>query len=364
MPSVHVDLADRSYTISIGTQTLPNIAEILKGQIASWTHTVLICDERVFSTLGSQVRESLQSEAMRISCLIIPSGEENKSAASLTRLWGEMLSERTDRKSVVVAVGGGVVGDLAGFAAATFMRGLRFVQVPTTLLAMVDSSVGGKTGINLPEAKNMIGAFWQPHAVWIDSQCLQSLPDREFRSGLAEVVKYGVILDEAFFEYLENNAVSILARDSSSLESIVRRSCELKAQVVAADERETLGLRAILNYGHTFGHAIEATTAYGQYLHGEAISLGMMMAGHLAVRLRMWTEDSLLRQQKLLQAFCLPVLRQSSHPAELMEAMQLDKKTEHGKLNFVLPTKIGHVKTVTGCSPSDVAKSIQAISCD
>jgi 3-dehydroquinate synthase len=362
MPSVHVDLADRSYSISIGTQTLPNMAKTLMGQIDSWTHTVLICDERVFDTLGKQVRDSLQSDAMRISCLILPSGEQHKSAASLTRLWGEMLAERTDRKSVVVAVGGGVVGDLAGFAAATFMRGLRFIQVPTTLLAMVDSSVGGKTGINLPEAKNMIGAFWQPHAVWIDSRCLQSLPDREFRSGLAEVVKYGVILDEAFFEYLETNAPAILARESSCLESIVRRSCELKAQVVAADERETSGLRAILNYGHTFGHAIEATTNYGQFLHGEAISLGMMMAGHLAVRLGMWTEESLLRQRKLLQAFQLPVHRQPARSAELVEAMQLDKKTEHGRLNFVLPTKIGNVKTVAGCSPSDVAESIQAIS--
>jgi 3-dehydroquinate synthase len=362
MTSVHVELADRSYSISIGTKTLPHMAETLKGHITSWTHTVLICDERIFETLGTQVRDSLQSDGMRISCLILPSGEENKSAASLTRLWGEMLAERTDRKSVVVALGGGVVGDLAGFAAATFMRGLRFVQVPTTLLAMVDSSVGGKTGINLPEAKNMIGAFWQPHAVWIDSQCLQSLPDREYRSGLAEVVKYGVILDESFFEYLEANASSILARESNAIESIVRRSCELKAQVVASDERETSGLRAILNYGHTFGHAIEATTDYGQYLHGEAISLGMMMAGHLAVKLGMWSEESLLRQRNLLRAFHLPVQRQPAQPAELMEAMQLDKKTEHGKLNFILPTKIGHVKSVAGCSPTDVAQSIEAVS--
>ena len=360
MQSVEVTLAERSYSISIGTQTLSNMAEILTRQIASWTHTVLICDERISATLGKQVLESFQNDSMRVSCLTIPSGEEHKSAQSLTKLWGQMLAERTDRKSVVVAVGGGVVGDLAGFAAATFMRGLRFIQVPTTLLAMVDSSVGGKTGINLPEAKNMCGAFWQPQAVWIDTHCLQSLPDREFRSGLAEVVKYGVIMDETFFAYLETNVKAILARDSSCIEHLVRRSCELKAQVVAADERETTGLRAILNFGHTFGHAIEATTDYGQYLHGEAISIGMMMAGRLALRLGMWTGECLERNERLLSAFHLPVHRGSSTAKELMEAMQLDKKTEHGKLNFVLPTTIGNVKLVAGCDLRDVAASIES----
>lgn len=238
MQKVEVKLEERTYPIFIGTRTLDQIAIGLTEFISSWTHSIIICDANVESTIGRTVESAFRQIGKRTSMLVVPSGEENKSIAVLSQLWGKMLEERTDRKSVVVAVGGGVVGDLAGFAAASFMRGLRFVQVPTTLLAMVDSSVGGKTGINLPSAKNMIGAFWQPHAVWIDSSTLDSLPDREFRSGLAEVVKYGVILDEAFFEYLEEHADAILARSPQHIETIVRRSCELKAQVVSEDERD------------------------------------------------------------------------------------------------------------------------------
>ena len=223
---------------------------------------------------------------------------------------------------------------------------------------MVDSSVGGKTGINLPSAKNMIGAFWQPHAVWIDSSTLESLPEREFRSGLAEVVKYGVILDDSFFEFLEKNADQILSRSPEHIELIVRRSCELKAQVVSQDERETTGLRAILNYGHTFGHAIEAKTSYGRFLHGEAISIGMTMAGQLAMRLDLWTSACQRRQTALLRKFQLPVDFSEIPGVKLIEAMQLDKKTEHGKLNFILPTRIGNVRTVSNCEYDDILGAI------
>lgn len=358
MQSVEVALAERSYSISIGTRVLSEIGSTLTARIDSWTHAVLICDQRLAETLGDEVCKSLRNASLRVSLLTVPSGESYKSAHQLGDLWNGMLDQETDRKSVVVAVGGGVVGDLAGFAAATFMRGLRFIQVPTTLLAMVDSSVGGKTGINLPAAKNMVGAFWQPNAVWIDTQCLKSLPEREFRSGLAEVVKYGVILDATFFEYLESHADAILVRDASCIETIVRRSCELKAEVVAADERETSGLRAKLNYGHTFGHAIEATTQYGLFLHGEAISLGMMMAGRLAVRLGLWTDECVERQERLLKAFQLPVRAALPSAIELIMAMQHDKKTEHGKLNFILPTKIGHVSSVSGCETSQILAAI------
>ena len=247
MQQVQVKLAERSYPIFIGTRTLDHIAVPLGELLTGWSHAIIICDEKIAQTYGKIVEETLYQSSKRTSLLVVPSGEENKSIANLSQLWSRMLEVKTDRKSVVVAIGGGVVGDLAGFAAASFARGLRFIQVPTTLLAMVDSSVGGKTGINLPSAKNMVGAFWQPHAVWIDTSTLDSLPDREFRSGLAEVVKYGVILDESFFDHLEEHADAILARKHEHIQHIVRRCCELKAQVVSQDERETTGLRAILN---------------------------------------------------------------------------------------------------------------------
>ena len=358
MQTVNVKLQERSYPILIGTNTLDHFATKMLEIIPDCAHALIICDEHVELTFGKVVQESLNLKGKRTSMLVVPSGEEHKSIANLSRLWSQMLDEKADRKSVVVAIGGGVVGDLAGFAAATYTRGLRFVQVPTTLLAMVDSSVGGKTGINLPSAKNMIGAFWQPHAVWIDSSTLESLPEREFRSGLAEVVKYGVILDDSFFEFLEKNADQILARSREHIELIVRRSCELKAQVVSQDERETTGLRAILNYGHTFGHAIEAKTSYGRFLHGEAISIGMTMAGQLAMRLDLWTSACQRRQTALLRKFRLPVDFSEIHGAKLIEAMQLDKKTEHGKLNFILPTRIGNVRTVSNCEYDDILGAI------
>jgi 3-dehydroquinate synthase len=359
MQHVHVNLAERSYPIWIGTQTLEQITSHLSQHISGWSHAVIIADAHVCETLAQPIASQLNSAGKRTTQLAVPSGEENKSLERLSILWEQMLAEKTDRKSLVIAIGGGVVGDLAGFAAASFMRGLRFVQVPTTLLAMVDSSVGGKTGINLPAAKNMIGAFWQPHAVWIDTQTLDTLPEREYRSGLAEVVKYGVILDKDFFEYLETHADAILARDADSVQTIVRRSCELKARVVSEDERETTGKRAILNYGHTFGHAIEAKTAYGKFLHGEAISIGMTMAGRLAARKGLWPHDCVSRQSALLQKLGLPIAFDLVPGPLLIEAMQLDKKTEHGKLKFILPTSIGHVQSVDQCSEHDILASIE-----
>ena len=359
MQQVSVNLAERSYTIHIGTETLDQMASTLSEHIPKWSHSVVVADENVAGTIAQRVITSLNSVGKRAKLLVVPSGEQSKSIDRLSVLWGEMISDKTDRKSVVVAVGGGVVGDLAGFAAASFTRGLRLVQVPTTLLAMVDSSVGGKTGINLPQAKNMIGAFWQPHAVWIDTQTLASLPEREYLSGLAEVVKYGVILDEPFFAYLEEHCDAILKRDGEVVQHIVRRSCELKAQVVSQDERETTGIRAILNYGHTFGHAIEAKTAYGRFLHGEAISIGMTMAARLAARMGLWPEVCVERQSRLLQKIGLPTAFDSISGELLMEAMQLDKKTEHGKLNFILPTKIGYVRNVADCQREDILASIR-----
>lgn len=358
--SVNVSLADRSYPIWIGTNAIDRQLKQAHGLLSAWKHAVLIHDEHLAAE-ANRIVATLNQLGVQCQCITIPSGEKSKSIDQLSMIWHRMLEYKADRKSVVIALGGGVVGDLAGFAASTYMRGVRFIQIPTTLLSMVDSSVGGKTGINLPSSKNVIGAFWQPHAVCIDTTLLNSLPAREYNSGLAEIVKYGVILDGDFFSYLEANAAAILNRDSQALIHIVTRSCELKASVVSADERETTGLRAILNYGHTFGHAIEATTAYGTYLHGEAISIGMSMAGHLAVANSMWQQTDLDRQSSLLQRLELPVTLVEPIPtSELLLAMRSDKKTEHGVLQLILPRTIGKVEVVKGISEATVMQSIDA----
>jgi 3-dehydroquinate synthase len=358
---VEVLLSERSYPIWIGSSCLDSMVSELIGRLPNWTHAVFVSDENVVNSIAKPIERLLQCRSIRTDLAVVPSGEGSKCVAELHSLWQQLIDFKADRKTVLIAVGGGVVGDLAGFAAATYTRGVRFVQVPTTLLAMVDSSVGGKTGINLPESKNMIGAFWQPHAVMIDTNFLNTLPDREYRSGLAEVIKYGIILDDAFFSYLEKDAELIRDRNMTTLEAVIRRSCELKAHVVTHDERETTGLRAILNYGHTFGHAIEATTSYGQLLHGEAISIGMTMAGELACRLGMWDEMSFERQTALLAKMGLPTTYLVQNMKDFLSAMFLDKKTEHGKLNLILPSKIGHVQTVTGCELSQIEAAIAAV---
>lgn len=358
--TVKVLLAERTYPIWIGTNNLESQLRSAAKLLSGWKHAVIIYDEHLEIT-ANIISDSLTRDGLRCSCIRVPSGEMSKSVEKLSMIWGHMLECKTDRKSVVVAIGGGVVGDLAGFAASTYMRGVRFLQIPTTLLSMVDSSVGGKTGINLPASKNVIGSFWQPHSVCIDTHLLSTLPDREYNSGLAEIVKYGVILDADFFSYLESNISGILNREPKVLIHMITRSCELKASVVSADERETTGLRAILNYGHTFGHAIEATTKYGTYLHGEAISIGMTMAGHLAANNGLWTGFDLKRQTDLLTNLKLPVnLKEPISTAELLNAMRSDKKTEHGALHLILPSKIGSVALVKDVEESIVVNSIDA----
>jgi len=248
---------------------------------------------------------------------------------------------------------------LAGFVAATFARGLAFVQIPTTLLAHVDSSVGGKVGVNLPAAKNIVGAFWQPTGVLIDLDTLATLPDREYRSGLAEVVKYGVILDADFFTYLESHAADLSARDPAVLEHVIARSCRLKADVVERDERELTGLRAVLNYGHTFCHAIETVSGYSTYLHGEAVAIGMVCASRLAERLGRIGSDLTSRQQVLLAKLGLPTAVENLDHDALLEAMQRDKKAEHGQLRFVLPSRLGCVEVVGGIDRQSVQAALQ-----
>lgn len=358
--TVFVELQERTYPIEIGSGAFGCQVKSLLDRLGSVRHAFILWDEHLESPKNT-LEGLLAEQGVRVSHDCVPSGEGSKCVEQLSRIWNRMLEERADRKTVVFAIGGGVVGDLAGFVSGSYMRGVRFVQIPSTLLAMVDSSVGGKTGINLPGAKNIVGAFWQPHGVVIDTAILDSLPQREFISGLAEIVKYGIILDAELFEFMELNSDRILNREPDALTYLIQRSCELKAQVVASDERETLGLRAILNYGHTFGHAIEAVTEYGAYLHGEAISIGMSMAASLAVQLDLWKDEEYIRQTKLLQTLHLPTKAQGTLPLDaILQAMQADKKNEHGVLNLILPTKIGHVEIVKGISESHVIEAIQA----
>ncbi len=360
--TVHVRLSERSYDIQIGSGTVHESGRFLIDRLAT-THAVVITDENVESSHAENVTRSLEAEGVDTHMLVADPGEASKSIDVLAELWEAMLEVGTDRKSIVVAVGGGVVGDLAGFAAASYARGIACLQVPTTLLAQVDSSVGGKTGVNLPEAKNMVGAFWQPLGVLIDIDVLATLPEREYRAGLAEVVKYGVILDADFFAYLEANIAGLNERHADVLQHVIARCCRLKADVVEADEREETGHRAVLNYGHTFCHAIEAATGYGELLHGEAVSIGMICASRLAERLKRPDTEQVdneftRRQSELLAALGLPVDLPEEFPEigadRLIELMRHDKKVEHGRLRFVLPTRMGHVELVDDVADDDV----------
>jgi 3-dehydroquinate synthase len=353
---VHVSLADRSYEIAIVTAALNSLPELAQTWLSGHGYRVgdapralVVTDQQVKPLHGDRVAELLDEAGWQARLVALPAGEPTKSFAATQDLYDHLVDLRADRSTVVIAVGGGVIGDLAGFAAATYNRGLPFLQIPTTLLAMVDSSVGGKVGINHPKGKNLIGAFHQPVGVLIDTQFLVTLPDRDFRAGLAEVVKYGVILDSAFFHFLEGHVAEINARDPAILRRIVASSCDLKAVVVSQDEYERTGLRAVLNYGHTFAHAFEALAGYGELLHGEAVAIGMQYAARLAEKLDRIPPELVARQTRLLESLHLPTALPSDHtwPVDaILDAMRLDKKTLAGKLRFVLPTRLGHVELV------------------
>lgn len=351
--NVYVNLGERSYEIEIGTGNLSCLGAFAEARLRP-SHAVVITDANVEQPHAQTAAQSLVAAGMVVDLLVIEPGETSKSVDVADHLWQKLLELGADRKTAIVAVGGGVIGDLAGFVAATYARGLAFLQVPTTLLAQVDSSVGGKVGVNLPGAKNMVGAFWQPRGVLIDTSVLASLPEREYVAGLAEVVKHGVILDAEFFAWLEGHVAEIGQREPAALRHIVARSCRLKADVVQQDERELTGLRAVLNYGHTFCHAFETLTGYGQLLHGEAVAIGMACAARLAQRLGRVDESFVTRQQKLLVALGLPIETPQLDPEEILSVMSRDKKTEHGRLRFVLPSKMGHVELVGEVSSVEV----------
>ncbi|MCA9073776.1 MAG: 3-dehydroquinate synthase [Planctomycetaceae bacterium] len=361
--TVHVDLGQRSYDIAIVSGALASIAEQIGPwgeRLGGWPTTgrkaAIVTDVNV-QPHAEAVQHSLASDGWNTELIVIASGEQSKSLGVMSDLYDRMVAMQADRRTLVVAVGGGVVGDAAGFLAATYARGVPFVQVPTTLLADVDSSVGGKTGINHPQAKNLIGSFHQPLGVFIDTDALGTLPDREYRSGLAEVVKYGVILDAEFFAYLENNIDGLNDRDPEVLRYAIARSCRLKADVVEQDEYETTGLRAVLNYGHTFAHAYEALAGYGELLHGEAVAIGMVDASRLAERRGLVESSITQRQIDLLNAVGLPTTRPDTaawSADDIIGRMKLDKKTLGGQLRFILPTQLGHVELFNDVPEDDV----------
>jgi 3-dehydroquinate synthase len=350
--TVRVALGERSYPIEIGTGNLTGVARFLSEQ-GDADHVVLVTDSNVEPLYATKVGDCLGQDGCDVDLVVVDAGEPSKAAAVAEVAWEKLLDLGADRQTVVAALGGGVVGDLAGFIAATYARGLRYLQIPTTLLAQVDSSVGGKVGINLSRAKNMVGAFWQPIGVLIDTDVLVTLPRREFVSGLAEVVKYGVILDADFFAFLEDHVAELNDRWPDALRHIIAHSCRLKAQVVEADEREIGGGRAVLNYGHTYAHALETVLGYGELLHGEAVAIGMMCAARLAERLGRVDAAFVQRQKSLLIALGLPVELPSADHDALLDAMARDKKSQAGRLRFVLPTRLGHVELVADVSRTD-----------
>jgi 3-dehydroquinate synthase len=359
---------NRSYDIVVGPGVIVGIGPALKAAAAS--RALLIADAAVLETHAARVAESLRSAGITTESIAVPSGEAAKSLAQAGRLWDACARLAIDRQTHVVAVGGGVVGDLAGFVAATFARGLPVWQVPTTVIAQVDSGIGGKTGINLDAGKNLVGAFWQPRGVFADIDVLATLPDREFASGFAEVVKYGMILDAGFFDWLEENASRIMAREPSPLTAAVERSAALMALVVERDERETTGLRVALNYGHTFAHAIETVFGYGALLHGEAVAIGMARAARLAAMLGRLPEAVVDRQDRLLTLLSLPTALSAGLSAginptaekpaadALIDVMRRDKKSLAGRLRFVLPDRIGHVELVDGIPETLVRRAL------
>ncbi|MEB8479347.1 3-dehydroquinate synthase [Cronobacter malonaticus] len=354
MERLTVTLGERSYPITIAAGLFNDPASF--WPLRAGDQTMLVTNETLAPLWLDKVRSALEQAGVKVDQVILPDGEQYKSLAVLETVFSALLEKPHGRDTTLIALGGGVIGDLTGFAAACYQRGVRFIQVPTTLLSQVDSSVGGKTAVNHPLGKNMIGAFWQPASVVVDLDCLQTLPARELASGLAEVIKYGIILDRDFFLWLEENIDALLALDGAAMAYCIRRCCEIKADVVAADERES-GMRALLNLGHTFGHAIEAEMGYGNWLHGEAVAAGMVMAARAAERLGQFETQDVERIIVLLKRAGLPVTGPESMPPQAyLPHMMRDKKVLAGELRLVLPLAIGKSE-VRGGVPHDLVLS-------
>lgn len=361
---VTVRLGDRSYEIKIG----PGLLKELGGCCASiklGSRCAIISDRNVAPKFAKAAQRSLQKAGFDSVLITVPAGETAKSLKMVEHCYDALAKHRLERKSFIVALGGGVVGDLAGFVAATYLRGIAFVQVPTTLLAQVDSSVGGKVGVNLKSGKNLVGAFHQPRLVLCDLDTLRTLPEREFRAGLAEVIKYGIIYDAALFERLERDLPKLLRRDPEMLSEVIARCCEIKADVVGQDETES-GLRAILNFGHTIGHAIENISGYGKYLHGEAISIGQVAAAKISANLFGLSAAEAERIRALFQATGLPtqIRLTTAQRKKLLAAMRLDKKVSGGEIKFVLAKRIGEVAWGQQVPESQINEALNSLATD
>lgn len=341
MKTVHVRLGEQSYDIHIGNNFLEDLNPYLKN-ISLGSKGALITDTVVGPQYAKKIQQSFQAIGHNLSKIQVPAGENSKSIETALKMWKELLLLGLDRSSFIVTCGGGVVGDLGGFVAATFLRGIPFIQIPTSLLAQVDSSVGGKVGINLPEGKNLIGSFYQPQAVLIDVCLLSTLPEREFKAGLAEVIKYGIIWDKAFFHYLEKNLEALLKREEEPLIYAVAKSCQIKALVVEMDEKE-IGMRAVLNFGHTFGHAYEAASEYKDLRHGEAIAVGMVAAAKLSHRMQLCSKEVVDSIEALFKKAGLPTQLKQLSLDQVKKHMKVDKKAKEGKINFILAESIGKV---------------------
>lgn len=356
MEKITVGLQERSYPIHIGAGLFEDLYTLLP--LRSKDSVMLVTNPTVESLYAEKIANVLKGMGLRVDQAVLPDGEHYKTLATLEHLFTALLENQHGRDTTLIALGGGVIGDITGFAAASYQRGVRYIQLPTTLLAQVDSSVGGKTGVNHPLGKNMVGAFWQPAAVIIDVDCLSTLPKREFTSGMAEVVKYGIIADADFFTWIEAHLAAILALETPALTYCIRRCCELKAQVVAADEFET-GQRALLNLGHTFGHAIETHLGYGTWLHGEAVAAGMIMAAKTAQRLGLLPSQQTERIRHLLARLGLPTNGpKEMSPEDYLPHMLRDKKVQNGQLRLVLPRTIGCADVLTNVAHDVVLAAI------
>lgn len=338
MQTLKVELANRSYPIYIGRNLISEASLVLPH--LKRKHVAIVTNTTVAPLYLNKLSEALQSAGIKVIPIILPDGEAYKNTETLNKIYDVLLQNRCERSTTLVALGGGVIGDLTGYAAATYLRGVPFIQIPTTLLSQVDSSVGGKTGINHPLGKNMIGAFYQPQLVIADIDTLQTLPSREFSAGMAEVIKYGLIRDADFFDWLETNITSLMKLDEQVLSYAIYRSCQNKAEVVARDEHEQ-GERALLNLGHTFGHAIENAMGYGVWLHGEAVAAGTMMAADLSERTGWLTATEIIRIQNIFKAVNLPIEAPQLGVEKYLDLMGLDKKVENGKIRLILQQAIG-----------------------
>ncbi|MFN3927426.1 MAG: 3-dehydroquinate synthase [Pseudanabaenaceae cyanobacterium] len=364
--TVHVPLgSDRSYEIVIGQNCLPSLGQKLRdlGLGKTSDRILLVTNPVLRKHYGDQLIQGLEATGWQVATVVLPAGERYKNINSLQKIYDHALAHKLERKSLMIALGGGVIGDITGFAAATWLRGIDFVQVPTTLLAMVDAAIGGKTGINHPQGKNLIGAFHQPRLVWIDAAVLKTLPPREWRAGMAEVIKYGVIWDGQLFQLLTTapHLASYHRCKPELLREILYRCATAKAEIVTKDEKEA-GLRAILNYGHTIGHAIEAVTNYQLFNHGEAVALGMTAVGAIAAQLKWWTTTEYQQQQALLQKAHLPThLPPHLHIEAIMAATSGDKKVAGGKVKYILPKGIGTVAITDQVPPTLVQQVLQML---